>query len=65
MNEKRITNKTFSKGILFLDLCKKANVKPSIRQASKFGSEKGIAFKVATKKGKPLTSSQPGYWSGV
>lgn len=40
------TNTEFTKNDLFLSACKKANVKPTTRQASKFRNRKGAAYKI-------------------
>ncbi len=40
-----MTNKEFLKDKAFLECCKKANIEPSKRQASKFRNKKGIAYK--------------------
>ena len=40
-----MTNKEYSQRIEFTDLCKQANVKPTIRQASKFRRKEGAVYK--------------------
>lgn len=44
--EKRITNKKFTEDKFFIACCEKAKVDVTMRQASKFQSGKGIAYKV-------------------
>jgi len=46
-----ITNKMFSEDQNFIDICEKANVKPTKRQASKFRMKKGLAYQLRNKKG--------------
>lgn len=42
-----MTNNQFSKGNLFTNHCKKADVKPTKRQASKFRNKQGAVYQIA------------------
>jgi hypothetical protein len=45
-----ITNRQMAQSdTTFIDCCKQANVKPTVRQASKFRMGKGAAYKIAIK----------------
>lgn len=46
MEKKRIINKKFTEDKFFIECCEKATIEPTIRQASKFRNEKGLAYKV-------------------
>lgn len=48
---KRITNMQFSNTREFANRCRKVNIKPTKRQASKFRMGKGIVYNTLIKKG--------------
>jgi hypothetical protein len=58
----RLTNTQFrNKDSIFGKACIMANVKTTVRQASKFRRGKGIAYKVMIGKAAKLDSRMPGF----
>ena len=47
-----MTNRELKDSKDFIDLCKMANVKPTVRQASKFIMGKGAVYKISVEKQK-------------
>jgi len=45
--EERVTNKQFTEDDYFRSCCKRANIEPTARQASKFRRKQGSAYKVS------------------
>lgn len=47
--KKKLTNRQFSETKGFQEICEKAGVEPTMRQAMKFRNGKGLAFKENSK----------------